>query len=312
MYSLVLLTMMSTTAPAPGWGYYGTYYGPCYYGYYGCGVVYYYPTTYPRPFVVRPAGPTAVRPTPATPQPGSPVDMNPARPRIAVPPPDLIPKRVIAPFQERDEDAPKKIERKDEEAPKKMEKKDDANGAKKEDKKDDDTPKKDDKKDDAPKKDDKKDDDTPKKDDKKDDTPKKDEKKDDDTPKKDEKKDDTPKKDDKKDDDTPKKDDKKDEKDAATSVRLHAPEGLSTSATLVVHLPANARLYVNEALCSMTSATRTIRTPRLEAGRNYTYTIKTEVVRGGQTVVQTRQVTFQAGNRILVDFSAAPINTAQR
>jgi uncharacterized protein (TIGR03000 family) len=285
MYSLVLLTLMSSTAPAPGCWYYGYYgYGGCY-GY--CYPVYCYPVySYPYP-VVRP-GPTSttLRPNASRPKIATPPVTEDDRPKVVVPPPpDVVPPKVIAPFQERDGDALKKIEMK-EEAPKKIEKKDDAEAPKKIEKKDDaDAPKKIDKKDDA-------------------DAPKKIEKKDDE---------DAPKKNDKKDDaDAPKKIDKPDEKGAAAPPRSRSVEGPSASATLVVRLPASARLYVNEALCPMTSGTRTIRTPRLEAGRNYTYTLKTEVVSNGRTRVETRTVNFQAGSQVTVDFGAAPISTAQR
>jgi uncharacterized protein (TIGR03000 family) len=86
---------------------------------------------------------------------------------------------------------------------------------------------------------------------------------------------------------------------AMLSVRGQSP----TSATIVVTLPANARLYFNDVLTNETGPTRTFATPALESGVNYTYQLKVEVVRGGQTLTQTRKITVRAGQTTRVDFS---------
>ena len=59
-------------------------------------------------------------------------------------------------------------------------------------------------------------------------------------------------------------------------------------ARVTVKLPADARLYVDDVLCPLTSTTRSFNTPELEAGRPYYYTLKAEFVNDGQTR-KTRQ-----------------------
>ncbi len=76
-----------------------------------------------------------------------------------------------------------------------------------------------------------------------------------------------------------------------------------TPARITVQLPEDARLYVDDVAAPLTSATRSFETPNLEPGRAYTYTIKAEVVRNGQTRTDSRRVEFQAGKAVTVDFA---------
>jgi uncharacterized protein (TIGR03000 family) len=48
---------------------------------------------------------------------------------------------------------------------------------------------------------------------------------------------------------------------------------------------------------------RSFDTPALERGRQYFYTVRTEVVRDGQTIAQSRRITFSAGQEVNVNFS---------
>ena len=75
-------------------------------------------------------------------------------------------------------------------------------------------------------------------------------------------------------------------------------------AKVTVHLPAEARLYVDEVLCNLASGTRSFTTPTLEPGRSYFYTLRMEVNRGGQTVTESRRVTVTTGKEVEVDFHA--------
>jgi uncharacterized protein (TIGR03000 family) len=84
-------------------------------------------------------------------------------------------------------------------------------------------------------------------------------------------------------------------------------------ARITVHLPADARLFVNGELAKLTSNTRSFETPRLKPGKEYTYTLKAELVREGQTRSANRQVVFQAGKHVTVDFgNLATVNVASR
>lgn len=76
----------------------------------------------------------------------------------------------------------------------------------------------------------------------------------------------------------------------------------SGQATLVVNLPADARLYVDGDYCPLTSSTRTFNSPAIEQGRRYSYTLKAEMVRDGKTQTETKTVVFEAGKLVQVNF----------
>ncbi len=83
-------------------------------------------------------------------------------------------------------------------------------------------------------------------------------------------------------------------------------------ARVTVKLPADARLYVDDVLCPLTSTTRSFNTPELEAGRPYYYTLKAEFVNDGQTRAKTRRVVVEAGKQVTVEFEDAPLQAASR
>ncbi len=76
----------------------------------------------------------------------------------------------------------------------------------------------------------------------------------------------------------------------------------ANQATVIVQLPADARLYVDGQKADLTSAKRSFITPALEAGREYYYTIKAETDRDGGTLSQSRRVIVRAGQVARVDF----------
>lgn len=83
------------------------------------------------------------------------------------------------------------------------------------------------------------------------------------------------------------------------------------SATIVVTLPADARLTVDGNATTSTSARRVLVTPSLEQGE-YVYSLRAEVVRNGQTVVQTQNVTVRPGQTTEVPFNFASESVASR
>ncbi len=85
--------------------------------------------------------------------------------------------------------------------------------------------------------------------------------------------------------------------EAKESESIGSPEELSgpARATLVVHLPAEARVTVNDAVTRLTSDTRTFVSPPLPRGQDYHYTLKAELTRNGRTLTTTRRVTVRAG-----------------
>jgi uncharacterized protein (TIGR03000 family) len=76
-----------------------------------------------------------------------------------------------------------------------------------------------------------------------------------------------------------------------------------SSAEVIVKLPSDARLFVDGQLCPLASDTRTFQTPPLEAGKQYFWTLKAEVVRDGRTHAESRRLDLMAGTRVTVDFN---------
>ena len=74
-------------------------------------------------------------------------------------------------------------------------------------------------------------------------------------------------------------------------------------ATILVSIPAGARLIVDGAPTSSTSEQRTLVTPGLEVGTTYVYSMRAEVVRDGVTMVQTQQVNVRGGQTATVQFN---------
>jgi uncharacterized protein (TIGR03000 family) len=73
-------------------------------------------------------------------------------------------------------------------------------------------------------------------------------------------------------------------------------------AKVVVHLPSDARFYVEDRLVKTENGKREFLTPILEPGANYRYTFKVEVERDGKTVVQTKEARVRAGQETVVHF----------
>jgi uncharacterized protein (TIGR03000 family) len=71
-------------------------------------------------------------------------------------------------------------------------------------------------------------------------------------------------------------------------------------ATIVVTLPADARLTVDGRATTSTSGLRTFVTPPLRPGKKYSYTFKAELVRQGQTITVARKVPVRAGRQTAV------------
>jgi uncharacterized protein (TIGR03000 family) len=82
-------------------------------------------------------------------------------------------------------------------------------------------------------------------------------------------------------------------------------------ATIVVNLPAEAKLSVDGTATAKTSATREFVTPPLQNGKTYVYTMKAEVVRDGEAQVVSKEVTVRPGQTTNVSFDF-PVTTAAK
>jgi uncharacterized protein (TIGR03000 family) len=90
---------------------------------------------------------------------------------------------------------------------------------------------------------------------------------------------------------------------SAKTVSRSAQDPAEAPAHITVKLPPDARLFVDDVACPLTSAERTFDTPRLEAGRRYFYNMRAEVVRDGQTRTQSKRVEVLAGTPVTVNFN---------
>jgi uncharacterized protein (TIGR03000 family) len=81
------------------------------------------------------------------------------------------------------------------------------------------------------------------------------------------------------------------------------PMGLNSRARLVVELPAEAKLYVDNYVSKATGKNvRTFNTPELEPGQTYYYELKAEMVLNGETVTETKRVILRPGSEIRTTF----------
>ncbi len=83
-----------------------------------------------------------------------------------------------------------------------------------------------------------------------------------------------------------------------------ASQPVQRPATIVVTLPADARLTFNGAPTQSSGENRTFVTPALEPGASYAYTLRMEVPGGAgeQAIVQTREVIIRPGETSAVRF----------
>jgi uncharacterized protein (TIGR03000 family) len=85
------------------------------------------------------------------------------------------------------------------------------------------------------------------------------------------------------------------------------------SARVTVKLPPDARLWVDQVECPLTSAERSFNTPVLTPGQTYYYTLKMQIQRRGAPVTDSQRVLVSAGRNVTVTFqNPEPITTAQR
>lgn len=90
-----------------------------------------------------------------------------------------------------------------------------------------------------------------------------------------------------------------DEIDVPMSQRRVAPDAL----VLAVHVPDDARVYVNDELTTNAGALRYFNSIGLEPGEAYVYRVRAEVVRDGKIVSQTKVARVGAGKAADLEFA---------
>jgi len=84
----------------------------------------------------------------------------------------------------------------------------------------------------------------------------------------------------------------------------------ATPAQLVVRLPADAKLFVDDQPTSSRSTQRTFVTPNLDPGYVYSYTVRAEIVRDGQKHIETKKVNVSAGGVSQLSFTESAMTRA--
>jgi uncharacterized protein (TIGR03000 family) len=83
---------------------------------------------------------------------------------------------------------------------------------------------------------------------------------------------------------------------------------LPAPASIIVSLPADARLIVDDTVTKSTSATRVFASPALEPGKEFHYTLKAEIDRDGKTYTAVRRIAVRAGEETKVSLDV-PVTT---
>jgi uncharacterized protein (TIGR03000 family) len=83
-------------------------------------------------------------------------------------------------------------------------------------------------------------------------------------------------------------------------------------AHLVVKLPDNAKLYVDDQLLKSGPSRRSFVTPDLQPGQAYYYVLRVEIERDGKPVSQSKRVIVRAGQNIEASFVDMPQEATAR
>jgi uncharacterized protein (TIGR03000 family) len=87
---------------------------------------------------------------------------------------------------------------------------------------------------------------------------------------------------------------------------------LAAPATIVVDLPADAKLLIDNQATTSTGTSRVFQSPTLNPGKEYQYTLTAEVVRGGKPVKAEKVITVKAGQTTPVSLTLPARGDAQR
>ena len=75
-----------------------------------------------------------------------------------------------------------------------------------------------------------------------------------------------------------------------------------TKAKLIIEVPSDAKLFIDNQPMKTTSSRRAFSTPVLEAGQAYYYVVRAEITRDGQTYELSKRVIVRAGEQVKASF----------
>ena len=78
----------------------------------------------------------------------------------------------------------------------------------------------------------------------------------------------------------------------------------SQGAKIIVDLPPDAKLFIDDRPVNVTSQHPIFATPSLEAGKRDYYEVRVEVVRDGKTLSDTKRIEFRAGDEMRESFAS--------
>jgi uncharacterized protein (TIGR03000 family) len=81
-------------------------------------------------------------------------------------------------------------------------------------------------------------------------------------------------------------------------------------ATIVVTLPASAKLSIDGYVSQQSSGERRLVTPAIQPGQQFTYTLVATSTQDGQPVSQTQRVTVRAGQILPVNLTPSTLPTS--
>lgn len=90
------------------------------------------------------------------------------------------------------------------------------------------------------------------------------------------------------------------------------PKEISNQATIVVTIPAGAKLSIDNNPTSSTANVRTFVSPALEPGKEYVYTLKAEIAIEGKIETVVKEITVRANETTRVNFEASSVAAVNR
>jgi uncharacterized protein (TIGR03000 family) len=90
---------------------------------------------------------------------------------------------------------------------------------------------------------------------------------------------------------------------------------LPGKAKLIVEVPADAKLYIDDQLMKSTTSVRKFSTPELQSGQTYYYMVRVEMPSEGTPQSVTRRILIRAGEEVTADFkdmNAPAVATARK
>jgi len=92
-------------------------------------------------------------------------------------------------------------------------------------------------------------------------------------------------------------------KKSASADEIKKEGAAPTEAKLIVDLPADAKLFIDDRPIQVSSQRPVFVTPTLDAGKTYYYDLRAEIIRDGKPVSDTKRVVFHAGEELRESFA---------